>query len=182
MDETQLVSWLRSTVPSCLSNAKVTPAQLPEPFDNNPCSIWQIACRCGDTNGRFLGYSLRNYNTDYDGPECFLSPLAFECSACQIVTELLDTDRHGYHVEVTRLEGDETGSSKLRGEGPRTAFCCPGCGSEVFSVIVGFVFWYPDELCEEVDERWEDFFSVFLSHCKCVGCGKTSQPTDFGKL
>ena len=39
-----------------------------------------------------------------------------------------------------------------------------------------------DELAEEFDDQWEDLFSVFLCHCKCVGCGQTSQPTDFGKL
>jgi len=182
MDEEQLVERLRTTAPSCLRGFKVTPAQLPEPFDDNPCSVWQVACRCSSTNGRFLGSPLKDYNTEYDGSECFLSPSAFECAACKTVTELLDTDRHGYHAEIARREGDEGGSAKLRGEGPRNMFACPGCSGKLFGVTVGFVFWNPDELAEEFNSEWEDLYSVFLCHCKCAGCGQTSQPTDFGKL
>lgn len=182
MDEEQLVERLRTTAPSCLKGVKVIPTRLPEPFDNNPCSVWQVACRCGALQGRLLGYSLKDYNAEYNGPECFLTPLAFECAACNQVTELLDTDLHGYHAEVARLEGDEAGAAKLRGKGPRQAFRCPGCGGHSFEVTVGFVFWNPDELAEEFDAHWEDLFSVFLCHCKCDGCGQSSQPTDFGKL
>lgn len=182
MDEAQLVERLRTVAPSCLKGFTVSATQLPEPFDENPCSVWQIACRCGNNKGRFLGYPLKNYNTEYDGPECFLSPLAFECSVCHSATEILDTDRHGYHAEVARRQGDEIGSAKLRGEGPRQSFTCPGCGGELFGVTVGFVFWYPDELAEEFDGEWEELYSVFLCHCKCAGCGQSSQPTDFGKL
>ena len=182
MDEMQLVERLRATAPSCLKEFKATPAQLAKSFDDNPCSVWQVACRCGGTKGQFLGYPLKDYNAEYTGAECFLSPLAFECAVCKAVTELLDTDRHGYHSEVARLEGDEDGSAKLRGDGPRQAYLCPECGGKVFEVMVGFVFWHPDELAEEFDEQWEDLFSVFLCHCKCAGCGKSSEPTDFGKL
>ncbi|QDS99347.1 hypothetical protein [Adhaeretor mobilis] len=182
MDEAQLVKRLQTAVPSCLKQFKTTPAELPKPFDENPCSVWRIACKCGGEQGHFLGYPLKDYNAEYDGPECFLSPLAFECNTCSTVTELLNTDLHGYHAEVARLEGDEHGSSKLIGEGSRQVFRCSDCGSDVFSVVAGFVFWYPDELADEFDEAWEDLFSVFLCHCTCAGCGQTSEPTDFGKL
>lgn len=182
MNEKDLVKHLCTTVPSCIAGFHVTPARLPEPFDDNPTSVWQIACTCGSQTGRFLGYPLKDYNTEYDGPECFLSPLTLECSQCKKTTEILDTDQHGYHAEVARLQGDEVGSAKLRGEGPPQAFLCPTCKGGVFSVTVGFVFWYPDELAEEFDGDWEDLFSVFLCNCKCAGCGQVSQPTDFGKL
>jgi hypothetical protein len=182
MDEEQLVERLRTSAPSCLQGFKATPSQLPEPFDENPYSVWRIACHCGGTNGRFLGYPLKDFNPEDDGPECFLSPLAFECASCNAVTELLDTDRHGYHAEVARRQGDEGGSAKLRGTGPRQSFTCPACGGKLFGIQVGFVFWYPDELAEEFDDAWEELFSIFLCHCKCVGCGQTSQPTEFGKL
>src|SRR5205823_3801965 len=98
MNEEELVKRLRTTAPSCLRNFNATPSELPEPFDNNPCSVWQLACCCGNSRGRFLGYSLKDYNAEYNGPESFISPLAFECSACKTITELLDTDRHGYHA------------------------------------------------------------------------------------
>lgn len=180
MNEVQLVELLQTTTPSCLRNFNATPSQLPVPFDDNPCSIWQVACPCGGTKARFFGYPLKDYNPEYDGPECFISPLALECDACKTVTELLDTDRHGYHAEVARRDGG-IGSVKRRGKGPRRAFACSGCKKDHFEVIVGFVFWYPDELIE-FDGEWEELFNVFLCHCKCTGCGQTSQPTNFGKL
>ncbi len=117
MDEEQLVKRLQTAVPSCLRQFKTTPADLPEPFDDNPCSVWLIACTCGGEQGRFLGYPLSSYNTEYKGPQCFLSPLAFDCIACNTVTELLETDRHGYHAEVARLESGKHGSTKFRGNG-----------------------------------------------------------------
>ena len=182
MDESQLVELLQTTAPSCLKGFKITPAKLAEPFDDNPCSVWQVGCTCGGEHGRFLGYSLKDYNSEYEGPECFLSPLAFECAACHAVTELLDTDRHGYHAEIARREGHGVGSAKRRGEGPPKQFICPGCSGEWFAVTVGFVFWYPDELAELFDGEWEDLYNVFLCHCRCASCGQTSQPTNFGKL
>jgi hypothetical protein len=180
MDEEQLVELLQTTAPSCLRDFIVTPTQLPEPFDDNLCSVWQVACRCGGTQGRFLGYPLKDYNTDYDGPMCFLGPLGFECHRCYAVTELLDTDRHGYHADLARREGG-IGSAKLRGQGPRHKWTCPDCHKDRFEVVVGFVFWYPDELIE-FDGEWEELFNVFLCYCRCGHCGLTSQPTDFGKL
>jgi len=182
MDEEQLIERLQTSAPSCLESFKITSAHLPEPFDDNPCSLWQVSCRCGNSRGQLLGYPLKDYNHEYAGPECFLSPIAFGCDACKAVTEILDTDRHGYHAEVARREGGEIGSVKLRGKGPRQPFSCPSCGGQVFGVTVGFVFWYPDELAEEFEDSWEELFSVFLCHCKCSDCGQMSQPTDFGKL
>ena len=182
VDTRQLVERLRMAAPSCLKDFKIAPAQLPEPVDSHPCAVWQIACRCGSAIGQFLGHPLKDYNAEYDGPECFLSPLAFACSDCKAVTELLDTDRHGYHPEVARRDGKQGGSAKLRGAGARRTFACPGCGGDQFLVTVGFVFWHPDELAEEFDDAWEELFSVFLCHCQCARCGQISQPTDFGKL
>jgi hypothetical protein len=181
MNEAELVDYLRTTPPSCLQRFVATVAQLPEPFDNNPSSVWQIACSCGNNTGRFLGYPLRDYNAEYDGPEIFISPLLFECSKCQTPTLLFDTDRHGYHAEVARLDGG-VGSAKRRGKGPPKSLPCPSCSGNSFAVTVGFVFWYPDELTEEFEEAWEDLYNVFLCYCQCASCGTVTQPTDFGKL
>jgi hypothetical protein len=176
----QFANHLRVTVPSCLRGFRVTKATLPEAWDDNPCSVWRIACACGSAEGRFLGYSLHDYTAD-DGLECFISPLAFECKRCQTVTELLDTDLHGYHAEIARRIGEE-GSTKLRGEGPRKPYPCPNCGSEFHCVLAAFVFWNANELEEEYDSGWEDLFNVFLCYCTCAGCGRRFQPTEFGKL
>jgi hypothetical protein len=180
MTEEQLVKKLQTTPPSCLKGFRNAPTELPEPFDDNPISVWQIRCTCGGKKGRFLGHSLKDYNPIHEGPELFISPLTFECGECNKTTELLDTDRHGYHADVARRDGG-IGSAKLRGKGPQRAFSCPGCSGELFEVTVAFIFWYPDELVE-FDGNWEDLFSVFLCYCKCAGCGQTSQATDFGKL
>jgi hypothetical protein len=182
MNEKQLVEKLRATAPSCLEGCRLCTGRLSKPFDNNPCSVWTIGCNCGGSTGRLLGYSLKDYNKDYVGPECFLSPLAFECNECNKVTEILDTNLHGYHSDVARRSGDDIGSAKLRGEGPRQSFTCTGCKGSLFSITVAFVFWHTDELAEEFEECWEDQFSVFLCECRCVSCGRISRPTNFGKL
>ena len=140
MTAEELVNTLQTTTPSCLKGFRNATAKLPEPFDDNPTSVWQIGCSCGWKRGRFLGHSLKNYNPSYGGPELFISPLTFECHECKKTTELLDTDRHGYHADVARRDGG-IGSAKLRGKGPQRAFSCPGCGGELFEVTVGFVFW-----------------------------------------
>ncbi len=138
MDAASLVNLLRTTAPSCLCGFRARPAQLPEPFDDNPHSVWKLVCRCGGEQGRFLGYPLRDYNREYDGPE-FISPLAFERAACKTVSELLNTDQHGYHAEVARRSGG-VGATHYRGQGPRQAFLSPHCGGQKFEVTVGFVF------------------------------------------
>jgi hypothetical protein len=180
-DVEAITERVRITPPSCLSGFLCAHGTLPKPWDDNPRSVWQVTCSCGSTTGRLLGYPLREIRRDYDGPECFLSPLAFECGRCGTTTELLDTDKHGFHAEVARIEGG-VGSSKLRGDGPRQAYSCPSCGGQDFDITVGFVFWDVDELAEEFDSDWENLFNVFLCYSRCAGCGQLSQPTDFGKL
>jgi hypothetical protein len=161
----------------------LTPAELPVAWDDNCKSVWQLACGCGNDRGRVLGYALREYNSDYEGAECFLSPLGFECSDCGKVTEVIDTDAHGYHSEVAKIEGG-IGSVKMRGEGPRQPFPCPACDRQVFVVIVGFVYWGValDLFLDEPELPAQEFFNVFLSYGRCVACGEVSSLTDFGKL
>ncbi len=143
----------------------------------------RLACTCGEQRGRVLGYPLRDYNPNYDGPECFISPLSFECTDCRKVTEIFDTDIHGYHSEVAKIEGG-IGSVKGRGEGPRQPFSCSACGEQVFVVTVGFVYWPAafDLLFNEPGWPILEFFNVFLCHGRCVACGEVSAVTDFGKL
>ena len=130
-----------------------------------------------------LGYSLTNYNSAYVGPQQFITPLGFHCSACRSVTEIIDSDCHGYHAEVSKLEGG-SGAATYRGKGTRECFRCPTCCGEVFIVIVGFVYWEGafDLFLDEPNLPFEDFFNVFLSYGKCVSCGMSSSFTDLGKL
>lgn len=182
MDEKQLIARLLTTPPSCLEGFKVETGTFPEPFGEDPCSVWRISCRCEGSHGRFLGYELKEIALESGEREGFVSPLAFQCAACEEITELLDTDRHGYHAAVARLQNHSTGSCYHRGEGPRKAFLCPGCGGQSFAITVGFVYWNIDELAEYFDKAWEDLFSLFLCECRCEACGQISKPVALDDL
>lgn len=177
------IAQLENTLPSCLRAFSCIRATLPETWDDNPKSVWQVGCKCGGNAGRLLGYSLQDFHGEYDGPLAMISPLAFQCAVCKQETTLLDTDIHGYHADLDLREGTTGGSCKIRGAGVgRLAFPCPSCNKDLFSIVVGFVFWNVDELAEDFEARWEDLFSVFLCYATCLNCGKISRPTDFGKL
>lgn len=179
-DENDIEALVRRTPPACVKAFRLTPGQLPGPFDDNVTTVWQLACSCGGDAGRLVGHRLAKLNPGYKG-DLLVSPLAFECSACNRVTELLDTDLHGYHAEVGKLEG-EIGSAKLRGTGARTAYACPGCAKTSFRMVVGFVYWDFDIIEDEPHLPAQEFFNVFLLYCTCVNCGRRSEPTEFGKL
>lgn len=179
------ITLLENTPPSCLQGLACVPTNLPEPWDDNPKSVWQVRCKCGGTTGRLMGYSLADYNDEYDGPLELISPLAFQCASCEHTAELLDTDIHGYHADIDLREGITGGSCKIRGtgqRGSRLAFPCPKCNADIFSIIVGFVFWNGNELEDLFDGRWEDLFNVFLCYAVCLKCDTISRQADFGKL
>ena len=180
MNDDSIEAQIRRTPPDCLRSFQLSPARLPKPFDDNVTTVWQLACLCGSDVGRLLGHRLEKLNASYKG-DLFVSPLAFECSACNRLTELLDTDIHGYHAEVEKLEGG-TGSAKLRGTGPRTKYVCPSCQESSFRMVVGFVYWDFDIIEDESHLPAQEFFNEFLLYCTCVNCGRLSEPTEFGKL
>ena len=93
----------------------------------------------------------------------------------------MDTDVHGYHAEVGKLEGG-VGSAKLRGSGTPTAYACPACSKTVFRMVVGFVYWDFDIIEDEPALPAQEFFNVFLLYCTCSNCGRVAEPTEFGKL
>ena len=179
----RMVARLRKTAPSCINGFRLTATELPVEWDDSCKSVWRLACACGEEQGRVLGYPLSDWNSEYRGPECFLSPLAFECSKCGKVIEIIDTDVHGYHSQLARIEGG-VGSAKLRGEGPRSCFPCAACAAGFFAVMVGFVYWDGvfDFFLDEPDLPPEEFFIVFLCYGYCTACGHISDISDFGKL
>jgi hypothetical protein len=179
-DENELEAHVRRTPPSCVSSFRLTSTQLPKPNDDNFTTTWQLACKCGCDTGRLGGHRLEKLNPNYKGP-LLVSPLAFQCAACSQVTELLNTDIHGYHAEVGKLEGG-TGSSKLCGSGPRSGHTCPSCQKNVFRMVAGFVYWDFDIIEDEPELPAQEFFNVFLLYCTCANCGQISEPTEFGKL
>jgi hypothetical protein len=127
-----------------------------------------------------LGYPLKQYNPEYGGPD-FITPLSFKCSACATITQIIDTNIHGYHAEVAKIEGG-TGSATLRGNGEPSQFACPMCGENIFFVTVGFVYWDFDIMFDEPDSPGQEFFNVFLIYGQCKKCDKVSSAADLGKL
>jgi len=174
---------LQTTAPACVAGFRLTPAELPIEWDDNTRSVWRLACQCGNEQGRVLGYPLGDYKDWPGGANIFISPIGFECAACGKVTEVIDTDQHGYHAEVGKRE-DGIGSVKYRREGPPTAWTCPQCEGQVFGLTVAFIFWEVvfDLANEDLGWPLQEFFNVFLSFARCTGCGHLSEPTDFGKL
>src|SRR5262249_11068529 len=168
---------------ACLAGFRLTPAKLPIEWDDSTRSVWRLACSCGAEQGRILGHPLGDYKDWPDGADCFVSPIGFECAACGKVTEVIDTDQHGYHPEVAKREGGVE-SAKYRGEEPRTAWRCPQCKGGLFALTVAFIFWEPVLELAAGGPEWppQEFFNVFLSFARCAGCGHLSEPTDFGKL
>lgn len=115
--------------------------------------------------GQILGYPLSDYNPGVRDKQQFISPLAFECSVCRTVTEVIDTDRHGYHAMLGK-------SAVMRGKGPRQAFRCPHCAKEEFSLIVTFIYWQGafQAMPGEPAEKMKDYFNGFQAHGFCVMC------------
>jgi hypothetical protein len=87
---------MRAVVPSCLLRL---PRLLGDSSDSEdghrPFGLEDRACSC-NAQGRLWRYSLHDYAED-EGPECFISPLAFECKRSQAVTELPVFLIFGYH-------------------------------------------------------------------------------------
>jgi hypothetical protein len=146
-------------------------------------TTWQIACPCGGKVGAELGYGTSRVIPDYDGPESFLSPLSFECAACDNVRTIVDTVRHGYHSEIAKIEGG-VGSAVYRGEGTPDRFQCPGCGKSQFQVFVTFAYWPEafDLFDDQPELDAEDFFNAFSSDGHCEVGGEISAVSNFGKL
>src|SRR5262245_47285105 len=159
VDEAERITrLLQTTPPECVAGFHLTPAELPIEWDDSTRSVWRLACSCGGEHGRILGYPLGDYKDCPDGANCFISPIG--CAACGKVTEIIDTDQHGYHAEVAKREGG-IGSAKYSGEGPRTAWRCPQCKGEQFALTVAFIFWEAvlDLAADEPEWPPQEFFN-----------------------
>lgn len=161
MDETQIVEHIRNTPPTCVNGFRLTAAQLPELWDDNFTTVYRLACTCGNSSATILGHRLRDYNSNCsENDDALITPLGFQCTQCNIVTEIIDTDIHGYHAEIAKIEGG-SGSAKYHGEGSRTPYKCPQCSTITFDkVTVGFVFWDFEMMLDEPDLPGQDFFNI----------------------
>lgn len=188
-------SYLRSHPPRCLAGFISRPTELPgvgfdghvsmsqvdfdappgvtihAPEHLNP--VFALSCQCG--NSRHYVHAYRWVNPDYNNAVVLLSPLVLECAACEKMTELLDTDLHGYDGEL------EHGSSTARGEGEQVVFECPNCGRQPLDAFVRLE--YPDDLFDgdfpEFAGREQDLFTWFSLMGKCPQCSHLLAVADF---
>lgn len=174
----KIVRRVRETPPACLEGFQVTPV-LKEPW--NHWVTWAVSCTCGTDTGRLKGYPLKDYNSEYDGPELFLSPLAFECTSCNKTTEIIDTKLHGYDSECDKLQGKPTLDANSRGSGMPKIFACPHCGETGFQLQVQCAHPHFDliEDSPELEPRTQDFFDAFGVRATCKVCGTESNPASY---
>jgi len=169
MSENTFEEQLQGAKPRCIENLRIKPAVLPEPWDDNFSLTYALACSCGHEPGRILGHPLKGLIPDVEDVE-MVSPFFFECVACAKVSDILDTQVHGYNAEIGAREEEAYESVKLMGEGDPKPFACPSCRNDQFKVIVSFVFWDFDILEDEPDWPGQDFFNVFVLYGCCKHC------------
>jgi hypothetical protein len=164
-----IVKRLRGSPPRCLRGFTATPVPAPDRDVRAYSSAFRLACRCGGERGRVLGYSLADYNKEYDGPLEFIGPLGFGCAGCGRRAPVIDTDVHGWHGELGC-------SAVYRGAGRRQPYLCPHCGGQEFGVVVTFVYGGEALSADEEDlpAARKDSFNGFQLHGTCAGCGKRS--------
>lgn len=180
LDDDGVAEHIRNTPPSCIAGFRLAPAELPERFDDCFKVVYGLLCLCGNDQGAILGFPLSDLSRGYDGPD-FVTPLFFKCGACGGVMRIIDSDIHGYHAEVGKLDGG-VGSTKIRGKGDPRSFHCPDCSQTAFSVIVGFVYWNFDVMLDDPHLPGQEFFNVFLIYGKCRNCGRSASVASLGKL
>jgi hypothetical protein len=171
---------VQSTVPTCLQKFKaIGPKVDPEVWHQSVS--WKLECPCGNSIGAVLGYPLRDYVRDYSGPETFLSPLAFRCAKCGMLTELIDTNEHGYDAENGKELKSEYRGATIRGNGERIAFPCRNCKKTEIEPTARFFHSHFDliEDFPELEPRVQDFFDAFGCSGKCTTCGTESSIADF---
>lgn len=166
---------LRKTPPRCLAGFRVEPATVPNvTFDGHRADlnkVYKLSCTCGHSQFRALGHQLKNDH----GDDIFVSPLALECAACGKITELIDTDQHGYDAEIVGR------STTIRGEGPRTHFACDRCRVRPMTAFARFEH-SGEELADsfiEENPNPQDYFSWFSLVGTCEGCKRTLNVADF---
>ncbi|HTN74148.1 MAG TPA: hypothetical protein VL096_02835 [Pirellulaceae bacterium] len=168
----QLVQHVLDHAPKCIGEFQV---RLTLPADSiwENRTEWELVCSCGSKTGQILGYSLGDLAQDYDGPLTFVTPLGFSCSSCNRLTEIIDTELHGYDGEC-KARFDGSGAATYRGTGERKVFACEKCGGGQFSAKAHFQYSHFDIIEDEPELApvAQDFFDFFECTGVCSGCGQ----------
>jgi hypothetical protein len=136
-------------------------------------TLFKINCPCSHGRSHVLGYYWRNPN--YANSIVFIGPVALRCDLCGEITELIDTEVHGYDAECGH------GSATRRGEGERAEFRCEKCGASPMEVSIRFE--YPDDLFnadfKTFRGREQDLFTWVTILGKCCSCSRKDVITEF---
>ena len=188
------LNYLRNHPPRCIAGFKVRPVTMrgvvfdghasPSQLNSDASGVkiegaehtnpvFWLVCTCGHDTHFILGHYWRN--PDYHNVPVFVSPLALRCSDCGKVTEIIDTDIHGYDAEIGAIP------TNYRGEGERAEFACDMCGPSEFQAFARFE--YSSDLFERKSDKFrgreQDLFSWFSLVGKCAGCGRLLSVADF---
>lgn len=160
--------------PSCLDGFQTEPVPLEADTWDDRVG-WKVTCPCGTESGKLLGYPLGELKSDYSGPVLFVSPLAFQCSSCDRLIEIIDTDKHGYDGECGH------GAATIRGEGERSAYTCQSCGAMTFRVATCFQHSHFDIIEDEPDLEpvAQNYFDWFACTGSCTNCGEENSFGDY---
>jgi hypothetical protein len=167
-------AYFETHPPKCIAAYIAEPTQLADvTFDGHGEQLnptFAIGCQCGHRRFIVLGH----YTTNRD-ILIYVSPLALRCESCHAITELLDTDVHGYDAELGH------GATTIRVEGEFEEFKCDQCGPIPMEIYTRFE--YPDDLFDddmpECRGREQELFTWFSLHARCSGCSRMLDVTDF---
>lgn len=140
LDHDSILRLIRSTPPRCIRRFQAERVEPPEEWGHDLVTAWRLVCPCGSGERASLGHPLGELKPGFGAAMLFVSPLAFQCVRCEVVTEYLDTDADGTGAELAKLEGEDIGCAAYRGEGPQRAFPCPRCGTSRGEVVVTLNF------------------------------------------
>lgn len=157
---TEIVQHVRLHLPRCFAMVHATPVDgMLE--DRGPDAVTFRISRKAYEACKVLGYNLSDYNTDYDGPIEFISPLTLQWPDGK-TTCIFDSDLHGYH-------GEMNSSAKLRGTGDAIPFECTQCDND--QLIVDVQLDYYDDLFDEFDSAdVPDYFHNIIVCGTCPAC------------
>src|SRR5437016_5721921 len=113
-----LTDHVLTHTPRCLFNVVAASVEL---IEDRRCEgvAYQLRSKDGHAVANVLGFSLSDYNRDYQGLE-FISPLYLSWTNDKKPVLIFDSAIHGYH-------GEMESAAKLRGNGEPRAFECPDC-------------------------------------------------------
>ncbi len=187
----QQLAYYRQHPPRCIAEFTSIPTEVrgvsfdghasgdPPPGDSiieaggtiDVCFILQ--CRCGKNRHRVFGYYWRN--PDFRNELVYLSPLTAECIFCGKITDIIDTDAHGYDAELGGIV------ATARGLGAKGEFACDQCGSRPLALCARFEFI--DDSFHSSDKvfrgREQELFSWFTLLGKCDGCSRIMTVAEF---